>query len=536
MRNSFLACMALAGGLFVADAASGQDTIREPIEAPYPVAVGLTSDVLDELIAAEMGQAWPGEPLTDDMFLRRASLDLIGRQPTPEEADAFLADASADRRSQLVERLLASPEFGTNWANYWSDTISYRTPPPELTFLDYGPFEDWLAQKLNDNVAWNEIVAEVLTGTGKVRDAPQATFVAYHEANPVRLASETARIFLSVQIQCAQCHDHPFEHWKREQFHQLAAFFARAKVKFPWNDGLETEIKENEKGEYSMPNVEDPSQKGTMMNPSFLTGKDIEPGQGDAERRQGLAAFVTGSDNPWFAKSYTNRVWGRLMGSPFAEPVDDLSEQLAPRMLPDVHDHLSQWFVLADYDVKAFFRLVMNTRAYQAAPLPSGEDQMAVAGATKLRGDEVFDSLVAATGLPNYFPPKLVPTAAVRFPPPPKSTRDLVSETFGYDPSLPKDAVVRTMSQAMLLMNNVQLMAQIDASPDSGTHLSKLLADEQDDRTAVVRLFRGVLGRAPSDREVELALEHVESVGQRGPAFEDLLWSLINTAEFTTRR
>ncbi len=536
MRSQFCVGLLLIGGMCAVPSVDAQET-RQPLEAPYPVAVGLTSERLAALIAEELDGEPQGELLSDDIFLRRSSLDLIGRQPTLEEADAFLAAPSHERRARWIDHLLASEEFGTNWANYWSDTISYRTPPPELTFLDYGAFEKWLAAKLNDDTPWNQIVAEILTGTGKVRNAPEATFVAYHGANPVRLASETARIFLSVQIQCAQCHDHPFEHWKREQFHQLAAFFARAKVKFPWNDGLETEIKEKEKGEYSMPNADDPNQKGTRMNPSFLTGTGIGPGQGDAERRQMLASFVTGADNPWFAKSYVNRVWGRLMGRAFAEPVDDLSEQLAPRSLPDVHDHLSQWFVLVDYDVKALFRLVMNSQAYQRGTLTSGTDsQLDFVSSTKLRGDEVFDSLVSATGLPNHSPPRLVPTAAIRFPPPPKSTRDLVAETFGYDPSFPKDAIARTMNQAMLLMNNVQLAAQIDASPESGTLLSQLLAAEADNRAAIVRLFRGVLGRPPSDREIEVALEHLISVDDRGPAFEDLLWSLINTAEFTTRQ
>jgi len=537
MRSHRRACVILIASLSAPLAAQGE-SLRQPVEAPYPIAVNLTPERLDALIASELGRPWSSKQLSDELFLRRTSLDLIGRQPTPEEADVFLANESSGRRARLIDRLLENEEFGRNWANYWSDTISYRTPPPELTFLDYRPFEKWLADELNTDVAWNEIVAQILTGTGKVRNSPEATFVAYHGANPVRLASETARIFLSVQIQCAQCHDHPFDHWKREQFHQLAAFFARAKVKFPWNDGPETEVKEKEKGEYSMPNVEDPSQKGTRMNPLFLTGTGIEAGKPDAQRRQDLAQFVTGGDNPWFTRAYVNRIWARVMGRGFTEPVDDMSGQLAPRLLPDVHDTLSEWFVLAGYDVKALFRLVMNSDAYQSALTGTPDDQQdeTLAGATKLRGDEVFDSLVSAIDLPNYTPPVLVPTKAVRFPPPPKSTRDLVAETFGYDPSLSKEAIARTMSQAMLLMNNIQLAAQIDADRDSGTMLSKLLAGEEDDRAALIRLFRSVMGRPPSENEIELSLEHVAAVGDRGGAFEDLLWSLINTAEFTSRQ
>src|SRR5262249_51151810 len=162
----------------------------------------------------------------------------------------------------------------------------------------------------------------------------------------------------------------------------------------------------------------------------------------------------------------------RLMGRGFYEPVDDLADHLKP-LLPDVHRALADSFAASGFDAKEFFRLVMNTEAYQRG-LPF--DPAAKAG--KLRGDEVVDSLVAALGLPNLTPPAVKPTPAVRFPPPPKSTRDLVCDKFGYDPSLAAEEVTRTMGQAMLLMNNEQVQAQINADPKSGTLLSKLLQKE----------------------------------------------------------
>jgi hypothetical protein len=144
--------------------------------------------------------------------------------------------------------------------------------------------------------------------------------------------------------------------------------------------------------------------------------------------------------------------------------------------------------------------------------------------------------LAAGIDLPNVTPPATKPTPEVRFPPPPKSTRDVVADAFGFDPSLAPADLPRTISQAMLMMNNEQLQAQINASPGSGTLLSKLLAENDSDEAVVEQLFRRLLSRRPTPAEREIAQAHRAAVGDRGAALEDLLWSLINSAEFTTKR
>ncbi|HEX5104427.1 MAG TPA: DUF1549 domain-containing protein, partial [Pirellulaceae bacterium] len=196
----------------------------------------ITSARLDELMEEQVGGIENSIPIDDEAYIRRVTLDLIGRQPTLEESEAFLADQSADKRPKLVERLLASTEFGANWANYYSDVISYRTPEPELTFLNYTPFKVWLAEQFNADKGWDETAYKILTATGKVADNPAATYVGFHQADKSRLASETTRVFLSTQIQCAECHDHKFIDMPQETFHHVAAFFVRVQAKLPWND------------------------------------------------------------------------------------------------------------------------------------------------------------------------------------------------------------------------------------------------------------------------------------------------------------
>jgi hypothetical protein len=164
------------------------------------------------------------------------------------------------------------------------------------------------------------------------------------------------------------------------------------------------------------------------------------------------------------------------------------------------------------------------------------EKPFAAIAAGRLRGDEVFDALATGIQLPNVTPPATPASAAIRFPPPPKSTRDLVNEAFGFDPSAERSNVARTMQQAMLLMNNKQIQAQINAQPGADTMLAKLVAAEKDDDAAITRLYQQVLARKPATSEIALAKEHIASVGQREAGYEDLLWGLVNSAEFLSRR
>lgn len=500
-----------------------------------------TAAGLDALVGRELAKSLagrsPAPPVDDETFLRRASFDLIGRQPTPEELAAFLADDCSEKRATTVDRLLASDEFGANWANYWTDTIAYRVPPPELTYLNYKPLRAWFAEKLNANTPWDKIVRELITASGKIAEHPEATFIGYHQSNAVNLASETSRLFLGLQIRCAQCHDHPFDSWTRDQFHELAAFFARTGAKLSQNDGAGTVVNSKPKGEYVMPDAMDPSKNGREMTPVFLDGISLEGGKSDAERREQLAAFITAPENPWFAKAFVNRMWGRLLGHGFYEPVDNLGESQT-QLLPEVHEALAAHFLATGFDVKDLLRLVISTQAYQRTlPQPGQvEEPFAAARAVRLRGDEVFSALAAGIDLPNFTPPAVKPTPEVRFPPPPKSTRDIVAEVFGFDPSLAPVDIPRTMNQAMLLMNNEQVQAQVNAAPGSGTLLSKLLADNADNDVVIEELFRRVLARKPTDKEVTLARDHIAGVKDRGAAFEDLLWSLLNSAEFTSKR
>jgi hypothetical protein len=318
----------------------------------------------------------------------------------------------------------------------------------------------------------------------------------------------------------------------QQVFHGMAAFFARTKVKLPWNDSNGIEISSDPKAEHKMPGAKE------SLQPTLFEGTAQEAGLPDLKRRQILADWLVSGDNRYFARAYVNRIWARLMGRGFYDPVDDIGEG-SEALLGEVHDALADHFVATGFDAREMFRLITLSRAYQRTltmPGDATEEAFSVAQTKRLRGDEVFDSIQAAIEIPNVTPPREKASGDTRFPPPPKSTRDLVNEAFGYDPSFPDAWLSRTMNQAMFLMNNAQLQKQVNASPGSGTVLAKLLESQPDDAQAIETLYQRVLARTPSTSERETVLRHVKKVEDRGQAFEDLLWSLLNTAEFTTRK
>ncbi len=513
------------------------------VKAKFPELPTISVERIDELIEESTSPLTDDRLISDEQFLRRVTLDLVGRQPTVAELQQYMADTSKDRRKKTIERLLAHPQFGGNWADYWSDVIGSRQQEPELTFHDYRPFKGWLAEQLNENRNWDEITFRMLTSAGKVKDRPEATFVAFHQGNPQRLAGETSRVFMGVQIHCAECHDHPFVDLPQDTFHGMAAFFTRTDVKVAQFDSGLIELKSKSKGEHRI------EGKGKEIEPVSMTmSNDAKPvvlklGVADLDRRAALATWLSDPANPYFSRSFVNRMWARTMGRGFIDPVDNMGEG-SETVLPELFHALSDHFTSTGYDIKDLFRLITSTRAYRLKPGETTREQPFMAAPNqKLRGDEVFASLQASIGLPNFTPPRAKKTAAVRFPPPPKSTRDLVNQAFGFDPSFRQKDVTRTMKQAMFMMNNSQLQKQIDASPESKSYLSEILQTHEDDTKAIAALYQAVLARQPTAAETALCLKHLEPQADaadkqpsRGELFEDLLWSLLNSTEFTTRR
>jgi hypothetical protein len=506
-------------------------------------------------------------PTTDVEFVRRAYLDLTGKLPTPDQVRAFVKTNGKGKRAKLIEYLLNSPEYTTNWAHYWRDVIKFRATNEQIGRIGYEELEEWMARQLSMNRPWDEIASDLITATGRTDENGAVVFSLAHDAQAVELAGEVSRIFLGVQIQCAQCHDHPNDSWKRQQFHEFAAFFANEKARRASKQGEPPvfEIVAQGKPRYTMPDKQNP-QKQIFVAPKFFLAEKAEPVPNGltAEQRIKLAAsYVTGQDNPWFAKAFINRVWYVLMGDGFFNPVDDIGPERTAKA-PVVIETLATEWAKGGYDIKWLFRTLMNSKAYQrevrSTYTQSGRTPFAAVCPTRLRSDQIWDALAQALNLPSDRPgagpggagngPAQGKAQAKVAAALTKELKETVGKTkamannrgprngfntlFGVDPSTPYDDVVGTIPQALYLMNSSVINSAIAANPR--TVLGQILMTHADNREALVALYLRVLARAPNAKEVQVCGRYLDAVGNRAEAFEDILWSLINSTEFITRR
>jgi len=532
-----------------------------PIGTHAPADSLQTAARVDQSLAAELSNgdvASTGATATkptaqrtdDETFLRRVSLDLVGNTPSPEEVTAFALDPSADKRAKAVERLLADSRFGTNWARYWRDVIMVRRTDERSQIV--GPtLEAYLTDEFNKNTPWSEIASSFITATGDVREKGETALVMAQMGQAPEIAAETARIFMGVQVQCAQCHDHPTDRWKRKQFHELAAFFPRVDAR-PDRSGekrtfqvVSRDFPQRGPGnpnrpardtEHYMPDLKDPGAKGTLMQPVlFVTGQKLDAGATDEQRRDALAGWLTAKKNPWFAKAFVNRIWAEMVGEGFYEPVDDMGPDRvcsAPKSL----DILAMAFAQRDYDVKWLYRTIAATEAYQResrSRREPGEGAPFVANCPQpLRADQLYDVLVTALGIKE---PEIPRPRGGYANPLQRGPRGEFNRTFGFDPSERRDEVASSIPQALVMMNSPVVNRAINAR-NAQSVLGQILAETNDDEAVATELYLRCLAREPKPDELKTCLAHVRETGNRGTAFEDILWALVNSTEFLHRR
>ncbi len=512
-----------------------------------------TADRVDALLAAESfggaEQAAPAPPAADQTMLRRLALDLVGEPPTPEEITAYALDPSADKQTAAVERLLADKNFGENWGRYWRDVIMYRRSE-ERALAVSGTLVNYLAEQFNDEPHWDKIARDFITATGDIREEGATAIIMAQMGVAEDTTAEVSRIFMGIQIQCAQCHNHPTDRWKREQFHELAAFFPRISVRAVKEDGKPRSFAvvstdrgpKKKKGnpragslEHYMPDLDHPEAEGTLMEPVFfVTGQKLDTGVNDLERRENVAEWITSKKNHWFAKAFVNRMWAELVGRGFYEPVDDIGPDRscsAPKTL----DYLSTRFTNSGYDVKWLFRVITATEAY-ARQSRSRYDESGAPFASncpqRLRGDQLYNALLVALEIPESNRDK---EGRNNYRRPDATPRGAVNSAFGYDPSVRRDEVVGSIPQALFLMNGAELNRALSASGPK-SFLGRMLESMDDDEDVVEELYLRCLAREPNDEEIETCTEYVESVGDRAEAFEDIAWSLVNSTEFLNRK
>ena len=439
--------------------------------------------------------------INDEGFLRRVSFDLIGQPPEPEDVKEFLANTDAKKRAKKIDELLASSDYGQHWGHYWRTAVMHNAPGKKK-LLNPQALEDWFADEFEQNTGWDRIVCELLAATPRKpkkdeKDGPQDygpnNYALAFENEPEELASQTARLFMGINIQCAECHDHPFDKWKREQFHELAAFFSSKP--------------------YYMPDAHDPSQK-KVMHARFLLG-EVPPKYIDTPdgRRVAVAAYlVYNPDNHWFARAFVNRIWNELLGDGFYS-VDSLGPDKECHYQP-VIVRLASAFRSKDFNVKWLFRTIMNSQAYQRESRTLGQNEKLFTAVrpSRMRPDQVIASLenvIDSLG----------------------KTRRSVATIFDADLSLPQDLLEGSIQQALLLMNNETIQKGLKASD-----LKQQLVAITDDDEMLNELYLGVLARKVTPAELVRGRSHLKRAASRSEAVDDLIWILVNSTEFVTKK
>ena len=493
---------------------------------PDPAAVAAA---IDRLVADKLRErnVPPAPPADDATFFRRVHLSLVGRIPAPADVRAFLADTAPDKRTRTVEKLLASPDHVAHLTTTWRGWLLPEADADPQVAATAPQFEAWLKARITADTKLDKLVTELLTapvdgrammvrraaaGDADVSNGVLAFYTA-KEAKPENLAAATSRLFLGVQLECAQCHNHPFAKWSREQFWGLAAFFGGIERA----DGGLREVMDRR--EMLIPNAD------RTAVAAFLD--DTEPEwRYKKSPRVTLAAWVTAPDNPFFARAAANRLWGFLFGVGIVDPIDDFHEQNPPSH-PELLDTLATAFVESGFDQKFLLRAITLSDTYRrsSAMTEPGQKDVRLFARFPVQGltpDQMYDSLAAVVGPPPAQPPAKDPNEERARAQSALFARRQFADLFARTDR--KTDTQTSIIQALALMNGPNVAAATAAA---------ITADAtRPPAERVEGLYLRTVSRPPTAAERDRAVKYV---GAGGPErYADVLWALLNGVEFRT--
>jgi hypothetical protein len=514
-----LALALAAAGLLIAEAGRAQaQTSRDPAA----LAAVIDREIQARLDAAHVPAAGPAD---DAEFLRRAYLDLIGVIPPPEKVVAFLDSKDADKRVRLIEELLADPRFGQFQAEIWSDAM--LPADSNNRRLKAGPLRDWLADAFNHNRPWNETVYALLTASGP-QDENGAVTLFLANPTPDKMTDTISRLFLGVQLQCAQCHNHPFTSWKRREYWGMAAFFAKvhpiANPKKAAKKGLSPGITED-----GPPRRKAKLAKlGMNVPPKFLQGPEanLRP---DEPYRPALAKWMTSPDNHFFARALVNKMWAHFFGRGLVNPVDDMIDEHEPSH-PQLLAALAEQFKTSGFDVKFLIRAICNSQTYQRTSRVKVEkgDDVALLSHMPVRvlsPGQLYDSLMTVLGSPQG---PQQPKGKKAFPRKDGFTpRDQFLAFFRVGDGTSPLEYQAGIPQALRLMN----ARPLNTSPAA---IAKAIQASDGTPTGVIeQLYLAALARRPTAEERQRLTAYVARQSNPRTAYGDILWALLNSSEFS---
>jgi hypothetical protein len=490
----------------------------------------------------------PSPLCNDSAFLRRAYFDLVNLLPTADEARAFVADPNAEKRAQLVDRLLKRPEFATAWALKWSDLL--RVEEKTLDRKGVQAFHHWIECSIAHAMPLDQFARDVIAARGSTYQSGPANFYRALR-DPMSRAEAVAQVFLGVRLQCAKCHSHPFERWTQDDYYDWAGLFARVDYKILDNGRLD----KNDSHEFDGEQIVWMKNSGEVVNPRTdapamprLLGEAAPSLSDNDDRLEAVARWVGSPVNRLFARAQVNRIWYHLMGRGLVEPIDDFRET-NPAVNPPLLDALAQDFVDHGFDLRHTIRLIMTSRTYQLATAPNDtnakdERNFSRALVRRLSAEQLLDAVHQVAGVApkfNGYPAGLrageVPgVMAVRVRDERPSMDDKFLTVFGKPPRLLscecERSVGTTLGQAFQMISG-PLVNDLLAREDG--RLARLAASSQDAADVVDELYWAALSRAASAEERAAALSHLARSASRRQGLEDIAWALLNAKEFVLR-
>ena len=468
----------------------------------------------------------PSELSDDGTFLRRTTVDIAGRLPTQTETKQFLADQDPSKRARAIDRLLDSSDYADYFANKWAAVLRNKRGNNVRKMHTYG-FHDWIQRSLQENKPYDQFVREVITASGDSQYNPPVNW--YNEVKDQSSQLEdTAQLFLGLRIQCARCHHHPFEKWSQDDYYGFAAFFSRVGRKPSPSDKQRSRIF-HRRGVATAKNP----KTGLNVKPTGL-GSDAFDIPADVDPRGQLADWMARHDNPFFARALVNRYWKHFFGRGLVDPEDDM-RVTNPASNPALLDALAAEFIDSSFDLKHLIRTIVNSQTYQLSATPNEYNENDTQNFSRyyprrLKAEVLLDSIDVLTATPTRFAGLPVGTRAVQLPD--NAFDSYFLTVFGRPESASACECERTgdanLAQHLLLLNSKEIQAKLV----SGRSV-RLAGDSRNHADKIRELYLTALSREPDPEEITIATAHIDKNKDNvRAAYEDIIWSLINTKEF----
>jgi hypothetical protein len=504
-----------------------------------------STDPVVSFIDQQIRQGWadndvaPSAAADDDEWFRRIHLDLVGHIPAWNEVERFHKDKSPAKRAALVEKLLDSPGYVRNWTTIWTNLTIGRKA---VRWVSRTGMERFFREAFAQSRPWNEVVHDLVGAEGRSDENGAVNYLLAQMATNdegVQATAKTTRLFMGIQVQCTQCHNHPFNEWKQDQFWQINSFLRQTRRrnhrKFDPATGRQVDdYAELVPSDFSGPVFfEKRSGEMQVAYPIFFDAK-VDPGS-ETNRRKELARLMTTGENPLIARAMVNRTWAHFLGCGFTSPVDDMGPHKPPSH-PELLDRLSQEFVKSGYDLKRLIRWICDSEAYNLtsrAGKKNAVDDPARGHAPlfsrvypkPLEAEQLYDSLLMATTAQNSGETNWADAQKQR-----DAWLQQFIIAFGTDENDEASTFNGTIPQALLMMNGPLVQKAISA--EKGSFLYSVLDADSSDGQKIQRLYLATLSRHPHGRDQSAAENLLESDRDKLSGYQDLFWALINSNEF----